>query len=61
MVDWDTLSADQKKVMIRQQEIFAAYAEISDHEVGRVVQAIQNMGAMDNTLIIYITGDNRHR
>jgi arylsulfatase A-like enzyme len=55
---WDTLSDDQKKVMRRQQEIFAAYAEITDHEVGRVVNAIEEMGVMDNTLIIYITGDN---
>jgi arylsulfatase A-like enzyme len=58
MPDWDTLSADEKKVFIRQQEIFAAYAEITDHEVGRVVQAIEDMSVMDNTLIIYITGDN---
>jgi len=58
MPDWDTLSADEKKVFTRQQEIFAAYAEISDHEIGRVVQAIEDMGAMDNTIIIYITGDN---
>jgi arylsulfatase len=58
MPDWDTLSADEKKVFTRQQEIFAAYAEISDHEVGRVVQAIEDMGAMNNTLVIYITGDN---
>ena len=55
---WDTLSDDQKKVMRRQQEIFAAYAEITDHEIGRVVQAIEDLGVMDNTLIIYITGDN---
>jgi arylsulfatase A-like enzyme len=58
MPDWDTLSADEKQVFTRQQEIFAAYAEISDHEIGRVVQAIEDMGAMDNTLIIYLTGDN---
>jgi arylsulfatase A-like enzyme len=58
MPDWDKLSDDEKKVFTRQQEIFAAYAEITDHELGRVVQAIEDMGAMDNTLIIYITGDN---
>lgn len=58
MPDWDTLSADEKKVFTRQQEIFAAYAEITDHEVGRVVQAIEDLGVMNNTLIIYITGDN---
>jgi arylsulfatase A-like enzyme len=58
MPDWDKLSADEKKVFIRQQEIFAAYAEISDYEVGRVIEAIEDMGVMDNTLVIYITGDN---
>lgn len=58
MKDWDTLTPDQKKVMTRQQEIFAAYAEITDYEVGRVVQAIEEMGALENTLIVYITGDN---
>jgi len=58
MQDWDKLSDDQKKVMTRQEEIFAAYAEITDHEIGRVVHAIEELGVMDNTLIIYITGDN---
>jgi arylsulfatase A-like enzyme len=58
MPDWNTLSADEKKVFTRQQEIFAAYAEITDHELGRVVQAIEDMGVMDDTLIIYLTGDN---
>jgi arylsulfatase A-like enzyme len=58
MPDWDKLSDKEKKVFTRQQEIFAAYAEISDYEIGRVVQAIEDLGVMDNTLIIYITGDN---
>jgi arylsulfatase A-like enzyme len=58
MKDWDTLSDDEKKVFTRHQEIFAAYAEVTDYEIGRVVQAIEDMGVIDNTLIIYITGDN---
>jgi arylsulfatase A-like enzyme len=58
MPDWDKLSDKEKKVFTRQQEIFAAYAEISDHEIGRVVQAIEDLGVMDNTLVVYITGDN---
>ena len=58
MPDWDKLSDGEKKVFTRQQEIFAAYAEEADYEIGRVVQAIEDIGAMDNTLIIYITGDN---
>ena len=58
MPDWDKLSEKEKKVFTRHQEIFAAYAEETDHEIGRVVQAIEDMGVMDNTLIVYITGDN---
>jgi arylsulfatase len=58
MADWDKLSADEKKVCIRYQEVFAAFAELTDYEIGRVVQAVDDMGVMDNTLIIYITGDN---
>jgi arylsulfatase A-like enzyme len=56
--DWDTLSPDEKKVCIRHQELFAAFAELTDYEIGRVVQAIDDMGAIDDTVIIYITGDN---
>ena len=56
--DWDTLSPDEKKVCTRHQELFAAFAELTDHEIGRVVQAVDDMGAMDDTVIIYITGDN---
>ncbi len=58
MPDWDTLSADEKKVAIRYQEVFAAFAELTDYEIGRVVQAVDDIGALDNTLIIYVTGDN---
>ncbi|RVI73885.1 arylsulfatase [Sinorhizobium meliloti] len=55
---WDDLTADEKKLFIRQVEVFAAYAAYNDHEIGRVVQAIEDMGKLDNTLIIYINGDN---
>jgi len=55
---WDTLSADEKKLFARQAEVFAAYAAYTDHEIGRVVQAIDDMHKLDNTLIIYIVGDN---
>lgn len=58
MPDWNKLSDKEKKVFTRHQEIFAAYAEEADHEIGRVVQAIEDLGVMDNTLIVYITGDN---
>ena len=55
---WDTLSADQKKLYARQAEVFAAYTAYTDHEIGRVIQQVQDMGKLDNTLIIYIGGDN---
>jgi len=58
MPDWDKLSEKEKKVFTRHQEIFAAYAEETDHELGRVVQAIEDLGVMDNTLIVYETDDN---
>jgi arylsulfatase A-like enzyme len=58
MPDWEKLSDKEKKVFTRHQEIFAAYAEETDHELGRVVQAIEDLGVMDNTLIVFITGDN---
>jgi arylsulfatase A-like enzyme len=55
---WDTLSPDEKKLFARQAEVFAAYAAYTDHEIGRVIQAVEDMGKLDNTLIIYISGDN---
>ena len=55
---WDTLSADDKKMFIRQADIFAAYVAYTDHEIGRVIQNVKDMGKLDNTLIIYISGDN---
>lgn len=55
---WDQLSADEKKLFIKQVEIFAAYEAYSDYEIGRVIQSIEDMGKLDNTLIIYINGDN---
>jgi arylsulfatase len=55
---WDTLTAEEKKLYAREAEVFAAYAAYTDHEIGRVIQAVENMGKLDNTLIIYISGDN---
>ena len=55
---WDTLDADSKKLFARQAEVFAGYAAYTDHEIGRVIQAVQDLGKLDNTLIIYIEGDN---
>jgi len=58
IVDWDTLSADEKRLFVRQMEVFAAFAEHTDHEVGRLADAIEAMGEIDNTLFVYIFGDN---
>ena len=55
---WDTLPAENKKLFAHQAEVFAAYAAYTDHEIGRVIQAVEDMGKLDNTLIIYISGDN---
>ncbi len=55
---WDQLSADEKKMFIRQVDVYAAYLAYTDHEIGRVIQAVDDMGKLDNTLIIYISGDN---
>lgn len=55
---WDQLTADEKKLFIKQVEVFAAYAAYNDSEIGRVIQAIEDMGKLDNTLVIYINGDN---
>ncbi len=56
--DWDSVPAELKKVYARQMEVYAGYQENTDHVVGRVVKAIEEMGLSDNTLIIYIWGDN---
>jgi arylsulfatase len=55
---WDSLSLIQKKLYARQAEVFAAYVAYTDHEIGRVIQQVEDMGKLDNTLIIYICGDN---
>ncbi|MCE9548241.1 MAG: arylsulfatase [Planctomycetia bacterium] len=56
--NWDQLSADEKKLFIRQVEVYAAYLAYTDYEIGRVIQAVEDMGKLDDTLIIYISGDN---
>ncbi len=56
--DWGTLSADEKRLFARQVEVFAAYVEMTDREIGRVVQAINQTGQLDNTLLVFVYGDN---
>ena len=55
---WDQLTADEKKMFLRQVDVFAAYVEYTDYEIGRVIQEVADEGKLDNTLIIYIEGDN---
>ena len=55
---WDALTADERKMFVRQVDVYAAYLAYTDHEIGRVVQAVEDMGKLDNTLIVYISGDN---
>ena len=55
---WDSLTGDQKRLFARQMETFAGFGEHTDHEVGRLIEAIRDMGELDNTLIFCIVGDN---
>jgi arylsulfatase A-like enzyme len=55
---WNTLSADEKKVYARMMEVYAAAVAQSDHEIGRVLDSLEQSGQLDNTLVIYIEGDN---
>jgi len=56
--DWDTLSTDEKRLFARQAEVFAAFVEYTDHEIGRMLAAFDEVGQADNTLVVYIAGDN---
>ncbi|WP_158967294.1 sulfatase-like hydrolase/transferase [Chachezhania sediminis] len=56
--NWDSLTDEERKLFIRQVDVFAAYSAYMDDEIGRVVQTLKDIGEYDNTLIIYINGDN---
>ncbi len=56
--NWHELTDVEKKMYIREADVYAAYLAYADHEIGRVIQAIADLGKLDNTLIIYISGDN---
>jgi arylsulfatase len=56
--DWNKLTPDEQKLFAHQMEVFAGYGEFADHEAGRLIQAIEDLGQLDNTLIFYILGDN---
>lgn len=56
--DWDKLSADEKRLFTHQAEVFAAFLDYTDHEIGRMLKAVDDTGQADNTLVFYIAGDN---
>ena len=58
LTPWDKLTPEAKKLFIRQVEVFAAYVAYNDYETGRVIQAFEDLGRLDNTLVIYQNGDN---
>jgi len=55
---WDSLDPNAKKIAARLMETYAGFLEHTDHEVGRLVQALKDSGEFDNTLFVYIIGDN---
>lgn len=56
--DWDSLTPDQKRLFARQMEVYAAFGEYADAEIGRLLGAVDDLGQTENTLIFYILGDN---
>jgi arylsulfatase len=56
--DWESLSAKEKELFAHEFEVFAGFAEFTDHEVGRLLDSLKAMGVLDNTLVFYIVGDN---
>jgi arylsulfatase len=55
---WESLSADQQRLYARMMEVYAASLAHADHQIGRVIDAVEQLGELDNTLIIFIMGDN---
>jgi len=58
MPAWDSLDENHKRMYARQMEVYAGYCENADWNIGRVIDAIDEMGELENTLVIYIWGDN---
>ena len=55
---WDSLNADQKRLYARMMEVFAAFGAQTDYEMGRIIDAVKELPGGDNTIFIYIAGDN---
>ena len=56
--NWDDLTEDEQTLFKRQAEVFAAFVDMTDYEIGRVVEAVEEVGELDNTLIFFLYGDN---
>ena len=56
--EWETLSADQKRLYTKQVEVFAAYIDMMDYEIGRLIDAVDQIGQTENTIVIFVYGDN---
>ena len=56
--EWDSLPEEHKKLFERQAEVFAGFVEQTDYEIGRLIDSVEAIGELDNTLIFYIAGDN---
>ncbi len=56
--DWANLTPDERKLFARQMEVFAGFGEYADFESGRLIQAMADLGQLDNTLVFYVIGDN---
>ena len=56
--DWDALSQKEKKVYERQMEAYAGFMEQTDDQIGRLISSIDDLGKLDNTLVMYVIGDN---
>ena len=52
------MSADDKQLYARMQEVFAGFLAYTDHEIGRLISSIEQLGELDNTMVVYIVGDN---
>ena len=56
--EWESLSADQKRLYTKQVEVFAAYIDMMDYEIGRLIDAVDEIGQTENTMVIFVYGDN---
>ncbi len=56
--DWDKLTDNERKLFARQAEVFSGFMEMTDFEVGRLIDAIEEIGELDNTMIVFVAGDN---